>query len=68
MQKVVDVFEIFIVPALVGSQRNCICIFLNGSIHYFFSGFIVTEMDDFTSCSLNHTAHNVNRYIMSVKK
>ena len=67
-KQIVHVFEILVVPTLIRSHGYSICIFLNGSIYYFFHASIVTKMNDFNTCRLDNSTHDVYGSIVTVKK
>ena len=67
-EHIVDVFEIFVVPTLVGRQGNPLGIFLDGGVDDFFGAAVVSKVDDLGSGALHDASHDIDGGIVAVKK
>ena len=67
-QQVVHVFEKLVVPALVGSDGNPLCIFLNGGVDNLLHRTVVAQVDDFRAAALHDAAHDVDGCVVPVEQ
>jgi len=54
--------------ALVGSDGDSLYVFLDGAVNNFLYRTIMSEVNHFTACGLDDSAHDIDRCIVSVKK
>jgi len=68
LKQIVHVFEVFNMSTLIAGHGNSVGIFLYGRFYYFLYASIMSQMDDFTTCTLNNTAHHIYSCIVAVKQ
>ena len=67
-QPVDHVAEILVVPALVGTDRDAVGIFLDRGAHDVVDAAVVTEVDDLRALRLDQAPHDVDRGVVAVEQ
>ena len=67
--KTIDhVAEEFVMPTLVGADRDTVSIFLDRSAHDVVNATVMSEMNDFSTLRLDQAPHDIDRGIVTIKQ
>jgi hypothetical protein len=67
-QHVDHVSEVFVVPSLIGGDRDRVDILLNGGIDDICDTAVVTKMNDFRTLRLQESANHIDRCVMTIEQ
>ena len=68
IEQLSNIGEIFHVAALIGCEGNRMCVLFDSRLHHIECASIMTEMNHFTTCSLNQTPHDIDGRIVTIEQ